>query len=322
MTGKATDGAKAEDAPDTGKKSFQDIVELSENVLREIRRPFRLRERWYFESHIETFTQGEVDGLNLIMSAWSEAWSVNKEFRTTDEAHRFIGGAKAALDCMEQMLAWLVDHYKTYKVKALVSGAHTPKEKAFFWLSILLAPVAGAVTFYNTASQAKPPPEWLLVFFVVTHAAIPWIVVSLVRGFIAERYYKKNSVPLSSELLRLTQQLGALRERYLLGEKEIFDELDHHKTLRRDRDRLELEDSFREKISMRALAERMALIEAETRAAMTTAKTLEEQHTNTEAIRLKYARELVELQREVKAEANQDLTDKLAMVQSLLGDTP
>jgi hypothetical protein len=121
-------------------------------------------------------------------------------------------------------------------------------------------------------------------------------------------------------MIEVEDQVRSISNRFTSNRDEYYEEVRSNRQLiEKVRGRL-VDDYFDEKASKRSLAERIAIIEAEVRAATATAKTLEEQHLKTEEVRLKYAKELIDLQRQVKAEDNQDLTDKLQLLQSVLGD--
>jgi hypothetical protein len=102
--------------------------------------------------------------------------------------------------------------------------------------------------------------------------------------------------------------------------EEMMNAVRRYKGLLAQIDSQKVDFYFDEKRAQRSLQERLLIIETETNAAIATAKNLDEQHVKTEEVRLKYAKELIDLQRQVKAEDNQDLTDKLQLLQTVLGE--
>jgi hypothetical protein len=304
------------------KPSFHQLKNYSELVIREFKKPLGFRQRMLDvdEGKTDEYMREELPYFNRYLTYWAGAWASRSYFNTVDEAHKFISEATTALDGFEQMYDCLLDRYRVFKTKELVSKARTPKERFLFWLSILLAPVTFFLSLTYFDMRLKPPAEWFIWVSAVLYAIAPWMLFDFIRTKIAKRHYKKNPLEASPELLGLMQRCKTSREMLNFGKGEIFDEIEHQKFLRREKDRRELDDVFQERAIKRSSAERLAIIEAELRAGKETAKTLEEQHLNTEAIRVKYAKELIDLQRQVKAEDNQDLTDKLLLLQEVLND--
>jgi hypothetical protein len=118
----------------------------------------------------------------------------------------------------------------------------------------------------------------------------------------------------------IQRSLEKLSEKIDRDKSELLQDAANNKNLLLKIKSASIDDYFQEKASKRSLTERIEIIDAEARAATATAKTLDEQHLRTEEVRLKYAKELIDLQRQVKAEDNQDLTDKLQLLQSVLGE--
>lgn len=107
-----------------------------------------------------------------------------------------------------------------------------------------------------------------------------------------------------------------LLNRIQSGKLEIIEDVERNKKLIQSiRERM-IDEHFY-KLST---AERIKMINAEAETARATATDLAEQHRLTEEVRLKYAKELIDLERKVKEENNQDLSDKLALVESLLSN--
>lgn len=100
---------------------------------------------------------------------------------------------------------------------------------------------------------------------------------------------------------------------------EILREIRRKKDIKHKDDLLNVEDKYNQKISNRNLSERLAIITAELQAAKERAKDLQDEHRLTEELRVKYAREMKEIERQSINEGNNDLMQKIDILKNLLG---
>ncbi len=103
---------------------------------------------------------------------------------------------------------------------------------------------------------------------------------------------------------------------------EATSRLDERKALEKVIKARQIDDHFEGKKSARFIVERLAIIEAEAKRAIETAKNLEEEHRLTEAVRTKYEKEMIEYAKDARNTNDQAFMDKLSLVESLLsGDS-
>lgn len=100
------------------------------------------------------------------------------------------------------------------------------------------------------------------------------------------------------------------------AKNEAMQDVGYRKTLNAKRDGLEIQDEF----DNRAIEKRLKIIREEAEAAIRASKSLEDQHERTELIRLKYAKEMAEIEKQAVQDSNNSLIDKLHMVQSMFGE--
>jgi hypothetical protein len=100
---------------------------------------------------------------------------------------------------------------------------------------------------------------------------------------------------------------------------EVLTEIKRKKDIQHKDDLLGVEDKYNEKISNRNLSERLATITAELQAAKERAKDLQDEHRLTEELRVKYAREMKEIERQSINDGNNDLMQKVDILNNLLG---
>lgn len=100
---------------------------------------------------------------------------------------------------------------------------------------------------------------------------------------------------------------------------EVIAEIRRKKYIQHTDDLLNVEDKYNEKISNRNLSERLAMISAELQAAKERAKDLQDEHRLTEELRVKYAREMKDIERQSINDGNNDLLQKVQVLSDLLG---
>lgn len=100
---------------------------------------------------------------------------------------------------------------------------------------------------------------------------------------------------------------------------EALSEIRRRKEIQHKDDLLNVEDKYNEKNSNRNLSERLATITAELQAAKERAKDLQDEHRLTEELRVKYAREMKEIERQSINDGNNDLMQKVDILNNLLG---
>lgn len=100
---------------------------------------------------------------------------------------------------------------------------------------------------------------------------------------------------------------------------EVLTEIRRKKDIQHKDDLLSVEDKYNEKISSRNLSERLAMISAELQAAKERAKDLQDEHKLTEELRVKYAREMKDIERQSINDGNNDLLQKVQVLSDLLG---
>ena len=84
--------------------------------------------------------------------------------------------------------------------------------------------------------------------------------------------------------------------------------------------KMRLVDShFRDKDTKQAIYERMQLMELEIKKTREMAKDMTEQHRITEEMRIKYAREMMELEQQLKAQSDRDLYEKMEILKKMMG---
>lgn len=178
--------------------------------------------------------------------------------------------------------------------------------------------------FWNIFKKIAEIP---IVFFMGTilsvwASAIVTFPVFITWKKVRSKKIDKKIYDLPPWMKFLDTRINSLLELLDSALQESLDEIRSNKALKFKNYSLEIEDKFNEKISSRSLAERLAIIQKELDAAMATTQNLNEQHRLTEEIRLKYAKELVDIEKQVRNERNQELIDKVALVEELLGGTP
>jgi hypothetical protein len=100
---------------------------------------------------------------------------------------------------------------------------------------------------------------------------------------------------------------------------EVLSEIRRKRDVQHKDDLLGVEDKYNEKVSNRNLSERLATITAELQAAKERAKDLQDEHRLTEELRVKYAREMKEIERQSINDGNNDLMQKVDILNNLLG---
>jgi hypothetical protein len=80
-----------------------------------------------------------------------------------------------------------------------------------------------------------------------------------------------------------------------------------------------VDSHFRDKDTKQAIYERMQLMELEIKKTREMAKDMTEQHRITEEMRIKYAREMMELEQQLKAQSDRDLYEKMEILKKMMG---
>jgi hypothetical protein len=80
-----------------------------------------------------------------------------------------------------------------------------------------------------------------------------------------------------------------------------------------------VDSHFRDKDTKQAIYERMQLMELEIKKTREMAKDVTEQHRITEEMRIKYAREMMELEQQLKAQSDRDLYEKMEALKKMMG---
>lgn len=282
---------------------------------------------------------GHDQKFNDAINAFENELSTPKSFSTESLAHAYFEHAKSFLELIYVRLKAVKKIYGEHSVSQVKNGYNVTD----FWLAQTLSGLVfflslffayGAYVRANRLWEnswgfdalvliASVPAIFLIALIVGLYVAV-WISLPFFKLTKSAKFRNLDPTqfPLPNWIAPIEARLSVLSKQVEIAKSEAIDDVRHAKSLSKKKQELELEEQFHVRSANRSLEERLALISAEIKAAKETAKTLEEQHARTEAIRLQHAKELIDLQRAVKAEANQDLTEKLAMVQALLADTP
>ena len=290
---------------------------------------------WAFPDH-EKSTPQLIDAF----SRYEEAWRAKPLFLSNDMVDDFLGKAAAFHGTMQAVITQYKGIYEVKRQRIYILPNFSTLSN--FWTLFVI--FAGFNIWHaldrksklGGKLEAKYGDDWIqkltneefmigggftILLFTLSFLLIGWIIHRISR-VISKKKQDAQPRIFPNFVAEAESRLQLSIARRDAARAEFESEVRVNQALLLDVKKRLIDDHFEDRRSNRSIAERMAIIEAEARAAASTVKTLEEQHEKTETIRLKYARELVELQREVKAEANQDLTDKLALVQGLLGDSP
>jgi hypothetical protein len=278
-------------------------------------------------------THGNPEGLIVFQEhiqkhefSWDSAWSIKpRAFETKDIANGYLSQASksaySGLEFLEKLSEkWKILYHKT-KIEFNLNGF----QSFLIFIAAVIATVVVELKFYKDNGNAfEPNMIWALSsFFAVLFIGIMiFLILDLPFYFFRNRNYKNNPPPLPSWIQDRKNEWMQRLNRIEDAKAEIYEDIEINKKLIQTIKERQIEEHFSGKASSRILAERLATIQAEVEAAINTTKNLNEQHRLTEEIRLKYAKELVDIQRQLKNENNQDLFNKMTMVNDLLGDAP
>jgi hypothetical protein len=292
----------------------------------EISNDFKLNRIPALETHDKVKTL-EVfkEPISENIKKWSIEWNKKpKAFETVDCANNYLSEAEKSVFAGFQFYELLVKKFHFLNKKE--STSFDNNTSVIEYLLMLASGIGFSFLVYDSVTNEA---YWKIIMGCINGFGFG-VIVSLVIFFIIDipfksirrKKYEKNPPLPSPWILSIEEDLNSIKNRINNSKKEIYDDVDANKKLIQIIKERQIEEYFSGKASARILAERLATIQAEVEAAINTTKNLNEQHRLTEEIRLKYAKELVDIQRQVKNENNEDLFNKMTMVNDLLGDAP
>ena len=102
-------------------------------------------------------------------------------------------------------------------------------------------------------------------------------------------------------------------------EEEIYHQIPINQRILEEIKMRLVDSHFRDKDTKQAIYERMQLMELEIKKTREMAKDMTEQHRITEEMRIKYAREMMELEQQLKAQSDRDLYEKMEILKKMMG---
>ncbi len=255
------------------------------------------------------------------------------EFQTEAKANLYFKNIKDFLIIVTDAKKAAIDKFTNTKKKqdiAFVDWANFPLYKFFSDFPTFFAYVGGAIYMYGVWGDLF---GWdfiqrLVIVFLV--AAITYSLLDMLLKIVFYIPYKawerKQKFEIESRVYELPTWLkfidakvngiNGLVESTL---NKVVSEIRRKRDIQHKDDLLGVEDKYNEKISSRNLSERLATITAELQAAKERAKDLQDEHRLTEELRVKYAREMKEIERQSINDGNNDLMQKVDILNNLLG---
>lgn len=290
---------------------------------KEIQKEVLKKEEW-FSGHENPNTTEDHADIQLRIDRIESEWGKRPQnFSSIDSANGYFmhvdNAISSVTSCMNEII-------KKHVQRERYISTHFDQIGLYGFLNfaagIVLALNVGEDIYDNYNHRVTVEMWWVVAAYFVGNF-LSKIVLSIVDIPFKKRRGRKfdNNLPeLPSWIIATNNKIKLLSDRIDLAKPEIYADIEHTKKLMRKIKEEMVDDHFEGLKSKRSLEERIAIIEAEMERARSTAKTLEEEHRLTEAVRKRYAEELIDLERKVKEENNQDLKEKLALVESLLSN--
>ena len=109
-----------------------------------------------------------------------------------------------------------------------------------------------------------------------------------------------------------------LSARINTGKHEMFANADFNQSLLNQIKSRQVDAHFNEQQSKQLLMDRMEIMKLEIEKARKITEDLTEQHRATEEIRIKYAREMMELEQQLKVQSDKDLYEKMEALKKMM----
>jgi hypothetical protein len=260
---------------------------------------------------------------------------ITNQFSSVPQVIRFFASIDQCIDRIQDRIEETRKCYQYNKQKADLDAIKIENTKLFKVTNFVFSGIALVFLAFTTAkifSEHWPNEPvigilffglFFLVYGFCAYAAtmlisFPIYVLKIKKAL--ENQVREKQYEEPKNIQWLLNSVGHLRKLTESSKQESLKRVDFAIAIEQKKALLEVEDTFHERLTQRSTRERLSIISAELEAAKGTAKTFEEQHEKTEAVRVKYTKELIDLQRQVKAEDNQDLTQKLDLLQKALGE--
>ncbi len=135
----------------------------------------------------------------------------------------------------------------------------------------------------------------------------------------AKSFDVSSSKEYQQALEDINKKISRFKERMEIGSGEMFANADFNQSLLNQIKSRQIDAHFNEQESKQLLLDRMEIMKLEIEKAREMAKDMTEQHRITEEMRIKYAREMMELEQQLKAQSDRDLYEKMEILKKMMG---
>jgi hypothetical protein len=260
-----------------------------------------------------------------------QRWSERPRFKTRDEVNAYLDQWQTAFEKVRKWIdVWFYRETlnKEFDIEDGFGSSWKDEYTLGLWgiliWIVLFIPIGLTVSEWlsnpMTLGQGFRLLGWTFLKAVgfVIGAFVLYLLGFMTYVFFAKKSLRKKGVAPTIAMRLAINRYEIFRSRIERSKEEIFDDVQFEKSLKQEADKLNIEHSFIERRAYRGLMERLTVIENEAKIAKDTAMSVEEQNRRTDAVKTKYAQELIELQRRIKAESDQGLIAKLGQVEILL----
>lgn len=254
---------------------------------------------------------------NSIKSVEKEWDNKPIDFLQRDHAQRYIDGAYNALDAIKKYKEKIFQSYLS-EIKEL----WVDKEAGvlFFIFNFLIPSIGFAFisAFILLLIFGKSS------FLTLVIGVIMYLTMTVF--FYARRkeklYEKFDRLPMQkeykSDLEDVDKMFDILSARINTGKNEMFANADFNQSLLNQIKSRQVDAHFNEQQSKQLLMDRMEIMKLEIEKARKITEDLTEQHRATEEIRIKYAREMMELEQQLKVQSDKDLYEKMEALKKMM----
>lgn len=234
------------------------------------------------------------------------------EFLQRDHVHKYIDEFLEKIGLIDNFKNKVSESYiNDLRIRFSEKGMIIYLMVCYFISAIIIAFCMGA--FFHASSNDS---NKILVVIIA-------VVISIVMtGNRNKRRFKKYDISSSKEhqsgLEGLDQKIIKIKNRVEVGASEMFANADFNQSLLNQIKSRQIDAHFNEQQSKQLLLDRMEIMKLEIEKAREMAKDMAEQHRITEEMRIKYAREMMELEQQLKAQSDRDLYEKMEALRKMM----
>lgn len=268
---------------------------------------------------LDMFKDGVLEKFDFTVKAWNGR---PRYFESKDSADWYLSHIKSTLTEIKIFVDGADKKCAELQKKVFIDWKTTKFEEITPWIVAIVFSILAYIGMSKDNTDYAFLKTVGVFFGSIIGTALVFAMIDIPFEIWRRIKYKNSTIPVHKWITDFKNDVDIFIGRIHGAEHDIFSDIEENKRLMTRIKERQIDDHFEGKKSARFMAERLAMIEAEAKRAIETARSLEEQHRLTEEVRTKYAKEMIEYQKDVKNTNDQAFIDKLALVESLLsGDS-